>query len=56
MSSKLDLPWLLRLSAREEREAVVEALRDRKHSQDLALIRQLALIRAWMQRRDGRLH
>jgi hypothetical protein len=42
--------------AREKREVEVEVLRDRKHSQDLALIRQLALIRAWMQPREGRLH
>jgi hypothetical protein len=56
MPSKLDLLWSLRLSPREEREAEVEVLRDRKQSQDLALIRQLALIRAWMQPWDGRLY
>jgi hypothetical protein len=56
MSSKLDLLWSLRLSPREEREAEVEVLRDRKQSRDLALIRQAALIRAWMQPWDGRLH
>ena len=56
MPSKLDLLWSLRLSPREEREAEVEVLCDRKHLRDLALTRQLALIRAWMQPWDGRLH
>jgi hypothetical protein len=56
MSSKVELLWSLRLSPREEREAEGEVPRGREHSRDLALTRQLALIRAWMQPWDGRLH